>query len=159
MQAGSTPTPLTSTTISSWGAGTANVSLIVGTSAGGGGTSATGLQVPGEAVPAYGLDDTVASYAIAGQRQGDKIPVQGYLTSMTITAPWNPSDAALLLIRADAYNGMIDRTYVAAGYDGSTTIAYSFNARVGSFQIDAAPGAEAKCVFTLHPRLYGWSNS
>ena len=29
------------------------------------------------------------------------------------------------------------------------------------FQIDAQPGAEAKCVFSVHPRgnQYGWSNN
>jgi hypothetical protein len=138
---------------------TAQVATIVGTVANG--TGAAGLALNVEAVPAFGQDDAVASFGIAGSRQSDKIPTQSAPTSLTITAPWNPSDAALLLIRGDAYSGVIDRTFVVAAVDGSTTIAYAFNGRVSQFQIDAAPGAEAKCMFTIHPRgnQYGWSNT
>jgi hypothetical protein len=82
-------------------------------------------------------------------------------TSMSITAAWNPSDAQLLLIRGDAYNGTIDRTFVVAATDGTNIVYYAFNGRVGNFQIDSAVGAEAKCMFTIHPRgnQYGWSNN
>jgi hypothetical protein len=98
---------------------------------------------------------------VAGSRQSDKIPTQSAPTSMTITAAWNPSDAGLLLIRGDAYSGVIDRTFVVAAVAGATTVAYAFNGRVSQFQIDSAPGAEAKCTFTIHPRgnQYGWSNT
>ena len=114
-----------------------------------------------EAVPAFGQDDAVASFGVAGSRQSDKIPVQAAPTSMTITAAWNPSDAALLQIRSDAYSGVVDRTFVVAAVEGTNTVAYAFNGRVGQFQIDAQPGAEAKCMFTIHPRgnQYGWSNN
>jgi hypothetical protein len=156
MQTTSTPTPLTTANLAVW---TAQVATIVGTSAGG--TGAAGTQLNVEAVPAFGQDDAVANFMVAGSRQSDKIPTQSAPTSMTITAAWNPSDAGLLLIRGDAYNGTIDRTYVVSAYDGTNTVAYAFNGRVGQFQIDAQPGAEAKCVFTIHPRgnQYGWSNS
>jgi hypothetical protein len=156
MQTTATPTPLTTANLSVW---TAQVATIVGTSAGGTGASGTQLNV--EAVPAFGQDDAVANFMVAGSRQSDKIPTQSAPTSMTITAAWNPSDAGLLLIRGDAYNGTIDRTYVVSAYDGTNTVAYAFNGRVSQFQIDAQPGAEAKCVFTIHPRgnQYGWSNS
>jgi hypothetical protein len=156
MQTTSTPTPLTTANLAVW---TAQVATIVGTTAGGTGASGTQLNV--EAVPAFGQDDAVANFMVAGSRQSDKIPTQSAPTSMTITAAWNPSDAGLLLIRGDAYNGTIDRTYVVSAYDGTNTVAYAFNGRVGQFQIDAQPGAEAKCVFTIHPRgnQYGWSNS
>jgi hypothetical protein len=109
----------------------------------------------------FGQDDAVASFMVAGSRQSDKLPTQSAPTSLTITAAWNPSDAGLLLVRADAYSGLVDRTYVIAAYDGTNTVAYAFNARAGQFQIDSQPGAEAKAVFTLHPRgnQYGWSNS
>ncbi|CAB4132554.1 hypothetical protein UFOVP259_50 [uncultured Caudovirales phage] len=149
--------PFTTANLAVW---TASVATIVGTSAGGTGASGTALATI-EAVPAFGQDDAVASYGVAGSRQSDKIPTQSAPTSMTITAAWNPSDAGLLLIRADAYSGLVDRTYVVAAYDGTNTVAYAFNGRVGQFQIDAQPGAEAKCVFTIHPRgnQYGWSNS
>jgi hypothetical protein len=135
------------------------VATIVGTVANGTGASGTALNV--EAIPAFGQDDAVASFAVAGSRQSDKIPTQSAPTSLTITAAWNPSDAGLLLIRADAYSGVIDRTYVVAATSGATTIAYAFNGRASQFQIDAAPGAEAKCTFTIHPRgnQYGWSNT
>jgi hypothetical protein len=98
---------------------------------------------------------------VAGSRQSDKIPVQSAPTSMSITAAWNPSDTVLLLLRADAYNGTIDRTYVIAATDGTNTIYYAFNGRVSQWTIDAAPGAEAKVNFTIHPRgnQYGWSNT
>jgi hypothetical protein len=98
---------------------------------------------------------------VAGSRQSDKIPVQSAPTSLSVTAAWNPSDAALLLIRGDAYSGIVDRTFVVAAVDGSSTVAYAFNGRVSEFQIQADPGAEAKCVFTIHPRgnQYGWSNT
>jgi hypothetical protein len=131
----------------------------VGTSANG--TGASGVPLSVEAIPAFGQDDAVASFMVAGARQSDKIPTQSAPTSMTITAAWNPSDAGLLLIRGDAYSGVIDRTFVVAAVAGSTTIAYAFNGRVSQFQIDAAPGAEAKCTFTIHPRggQYGWSNT
>jgi hypothetical protein len=116
-----------------------------------------------QAIPAFGQEDAAASFSVAGSRQGDKIPAQSALSSMTITAAWNPSDANLLLVRGDAYSGAIDRTYViAATPDAGTSVVYfAFNARASQFQIDAAPGAEAKCTFTLHPRgnLYGWSNN
>jgi hypothetical protein len=121
----------------------------------------SGNLVPVEAIPAFGQDDAVASFTVAGSRQSDKIPAQSAPTSMTITAAWNPNDPVLLLIRGDAYSGVVDRTYVIAASDGTNIVYYAFNARASQFQIDAAPGAEAKCMFTLHPRgnLYGWSNS
>lgn len=156
MQSAATPTALSTANLSVWAS---QVQTIVGTAANG--TGSAGMAVAVEAVPAFGQDDAVASFGVAGSRQSDKIPVQSAPTSMTITAAWNPSDAALLQIRSDAYSGIVDRTYVVAAVDGTNTIAYAFNARVGQFQIDAQPGAEAKCTFTLHPRgnQYGWSNN
>jgi hypothetical protein len=114
-----------------------------------------------EAVPAFGQDDAVANFSVAGSRQSDKIPTQSAPTSLTITAPWNPADAELLLLRGDAYSGVVDRTFVISATDGANVVYYAFNGRVSQFQIDAQPGAEAKCVFTIHPRgnQYGWSNS
>jgi hypothetical protein len=142
-----TPTPLT----------TAQLSLVASVSA----IAISGNLINVEAVPAFGQDDGVASFAIAGSRQSDKIPVQSAPTSLSITAPWNPSDAMLLIIRGDAYSGIVDRTFVIAAVDGSNIVYYAFNGRVSQFQIDAAPGAEAKCIFTIHPRgnQYGWSNN
>jgi hypothetical protein len=156
MQSGATPTALSTANLSVW---TAQVATIVGTVANG--TGAAGVPVNVEAVPAFGQDDAMANFSIAGTRQSDKIPTQSAPTSLTITAAWNPSDAGLLLIRGDAYSGVIDRTFVIAAVDGANTIAYAFNGRVSQFQIDAQPGAEAKCVFTVHPRgnQYGWSNN
>jgi hypothetical protein len=156
MQSGATPTPLSTANLSVW---TAQVAGIVGTVANG--TGATGVAVNVEAVPAFGQDDAMANFSIAGSRQSDKIPTQAAPTSLTITAPWNPADASLLLIRGDSESGVIDRTFVIAAVEGTNTIAYAFNGRVSQFQIDAQPGAEAKCVFTVHPRgnQYGWSNN
>lgn len=156
MQSAATPTPLTTANLAVW---TAQVAAIVGTSANG--TGANGIQLQVEAVPAFGQDDAVANYSVAGSRQSDKIPTQSAPTSLSITAAWNPSDTALLQIRADAYSGIVDRTFVVAAVDGSNTVAYAFNGRVSQFQIDAQPGAEAKCIFTVHPRgnQYGWSNN
>ena len=156
MQSGATPTAFTTANLAVW---TGQVATVVGTAANG--TGAAGVLLPVEAVPAFGQDDAVASFMVAGSRQSDKIPSQSAPTSLTITAAWNPSDAALLLIRGDAYSGVIDRTFVVAAVDGATTIAYAFNGRVSQFQIDAQPGAEAKCTFTVHPRgnQYGWSNT
>jgi hypothetical protein len=156
MQSAATPTPLSTANLSVW---SAQVAAIVGTTANG--TGANGVAVPVETVPAFGQDDAVANYAVAGSRQSDKIPVQAAPTSLTITAAWNPSDSALLQIRSDAYSGVVDRTFVVAAVAGTNTVAYAFNGRVGQFQIDAAPGAEAKCIFTIHPRgnQYGWSNN
>ena len=156
MQSAATPTPLTTANLSVW---TGQVATIVGTSAGG--TGAAGVAVPVEAIPAFGQDDAVANFSVAGSRQSDKIPVQAAPTSMTITAAWNPADPALLQIRSDAYSGVIDRTFVIAAVEGTNTVAYAFNGRVGQFQVDPAPGAEAKCMFTIHPRgnQYGWSNN
>ena len=156
MQTGASPTALTTANLSVW---TAQVATIVGTSANGTGASGTQLNV--EAVPPFGQDDAVANFSVAGSRQSDKIPTQSAPTSLTITAAWNPSDAGLLLIRGDAYSGIIDRTFVIAAVDGTSTIAYAFNGRVSEFKIDSQPGAEAKCVFTIHPRgnQYGWSNT
>lgn len=149
-------TALAVTDLSTW---TGKIADIVGTSANGTGTD--GVLIPVEAIPAFGQDDGVASFSVAGNRQSDKIPVQSAPTSMTISAAWNPSDAALLQVRDDAYSGIVERTYVIAAVDGSDTIAFAFNGRVSQFVIDSAPGAEAKCTFTLHPRgnQYGWSNN
>lgn len=146
-QSGATPTPLTVTQLGTL----ANVSAI----------AISGNQVLVEAIPAFGQDDAVASFTVAGSRQSDKIPTQSAPTSMTITAAWNPSDSVLLQVRADAYNGTIDRTYVVSATDGTGTVYYAFNARASQWQIDSAPGAEAKAIFTLHPRgnQYGWSNT
>jgi len=121
----------------------------------------SGNLVPVEAVPAFGQDDASASFTVAGSRQSDKIPTQSAPTSLTITAAWNPSDANLLLVRGDSQSGVIDRTYVIAATEGTNIIYYAFNGRVSQFQIDAQPGAEAKCTFSIHPRgnLYGWSNN
>lgn len=156
MQSGATPTALSTANLAVW---TAQVATIVGTVANGTGAAGTALNV--EAIPAFGQDDAVANFSVAGARQSDKVPTQSAPTSLTITAAWNPSDAGLLLIRGDAYSGIIDRTFVVAAASGSSTIAYAFNGRVSQFQIDAQPGAEAKCVFTIHPRggQYGWSNT
>lgn len=155
-QTGTTPTPLTTANLSVW---TAQVATIVGTSANGTGASGTQLNV--EAIPAFGQDDASANFMVAGSRQSDKIPTQSAPTSLTITAAWNPSDAGLLLMRGDAYSGTVDRTFVVAAVAGASTVAYAFNGRVSEFKIDAQPGAEAKCVFTVHPRgnQYGWSNT
>jgi hypothetical protein len=156
MQSSATPTPLTTANLSVWAA---QVTTIVGTTANG--TGGAGIGIPVEAIPAFGQDDAVASFGVAGSRQSDKIPAQSAPTSMTITAAWNPSDTALLQIRSDAYSGVVDRTFVVAAVESTNTIAYAFNGRVSQFQIDAQPGAEAKCVFTIHPRgnQYGWSNN
>jgi hypothetical protein len=146
-QPGATPTPLTVTQLSL----VASVAPL----------AVSGNLLPVEAIPAFGQDDAVASFSVAGSRQSDKIPAQAAPTSMTITAAWNPSDTNLLLIRADAYSGVIDRTFIISATDGSNIVYYAFNGRVGQFQVDSAPGAEAKCMFTIHPRgnQYGWSNN
>jgi hypothetical protein len=142
-----TPTPLT----------TAQLSLVASVAP----IAVVGNLVNVEAVPAFGQDDAMANFSIAGSRQSDKIPTQSAPTSLTITAPWNPNDSQLLIIRGDAYSGVIDRTFVISATEGTNIVYYAFNGRVSQFQIDAQPGAEAKAVFTIHPRgnQYGWSNN
>jgi hypothetical protein len=146
-QPGATPTPLT----------IAQLSLVASVSP----LAVNGNIIPVEAIPAFGMDDAVASFSVAGSRQSDKIPVQAAPTSMTITAAWNPADTNLLLMRSDAYSGVIDRTFIISATEGANIVYYAFNGRVGQFQVDAAPGAEAKATFTIHPRgnQYGWSNN
>ena len=142
-----TPTPLTIT----------QLSALVSVSA----IAVSGNLVQVQAIPAFGQDDAVASFSVAGSRQSDKIPAQSAPTSLTISAAWNPSDAVLVQVRTDAYNGTTDRTYVIAATDGTNIIYYAFNARASQWQVDAQPGAESKVTFTLHPRgnLFGWSNN
>jgi hypothetical protein len=142
-----TPTPLTLAQLSTL----ANVAAI----------AVSGNLMNIEAIPAFGQDDAVASFTVAGSRQSDKIPSQSAPTSMTISAAWNPSDTVLLLLRGDAYSGTVDRTFVVAATDGTNIIYYSFIGRVSQWQIDAQPGAEAKATFTVQPRgnLYGWVNN
>ena len=157
MQTTATPTPLSVANLSVW---TAQVQNIVGTEAGGLGTD--GMFVPVEAIPAFGADDASAAYSVAGARTGAKITTQNQVTSMTITAAWNSANAALLQIRADGYSGSTIRTYVVAVYNGTDTVAYAFNARVGGLQWDLSPSAESKFIFTIHPvggNSYGWSNN
>jgi hypothetical protein len=152
-----TPTPLTDAQLSTWAS---QVETIIGTSAGGTGTA--GIQVPVEAIPSFGADDASAAYSVAGARTGAKITTQNQVTSLTITSAWNPADPAQLLIRDDGYSGTIIRTYVIAVYDGTDTVAYAFNARVGGLQWDMSPSAEGKFIFTIHPvggNSYGWSNN
>ena len=146
-QSGATPTPLTLAELGTW----ADVSALC----------TSGNLLPVEAVPAFGQDDAVASFNVAGARQSDKIPTQAAPTSMTITAAWNPANSQLQLMRTDAYNGTIDRTFVVQATDGTDYVAYAFVGRVGEFKVDPNPTAETKCTFTVHPRgnLYGWSNS
>lgn len=141
------PTPLT----------TAQLSLVASVSP----IAVSGNAVNVEAIPAFGQDDAVASYNVAGSRQSDKIPTQSAPTSLTVTAAWNPSDAQLLILRGDAYSGVIDRTFVIAATDGTNIVYYAFNGRVSQFNIDPSPTAEAKCTFTIHPRgnQFGWSNN
>jgi hypothetical protein len=136
-QPGATPTPLT----------IAQLSLVASVSP----LAVSGNLLPVEAIPAFGMDDAVASFSVAGSRQSDKIPVQAAPTSLTITAAWNP----------DAYSGVIDRTFIISATEGANIVYYAFNGRVGQFQVDSAPGAEAKATFTIHPRgnQYGWSNN
>jgi hypothetical protein len=147
MQPSASPTPLATSALST----VASVAAI----------AVVGNLVPVEEIPAFGQDDAVASFSVAGSRQSDKIPSQAAPTSMTITAAWNPSDANLLLIRGDAYSGTVDRTFVISATDGTNIVYYAFNGRVGQFNIDSNPTAEAKCMFTIHPRgnQYGWSNN
>jgi len=146
-QPSATPTPLTTTAMGVY----ATVSAL----------AISGNLVPVEAIPAFGQDDAVASFSVAGSRQSDKIPAQSAPTSMTITAAWNPSDTVLLLLRADAYNGTIDRTFIISATDGTNIINYAFNGRVSQWTVDPAPSAESKITFTIHPRgnQYNWSNS
>ena len=146
-QSGATPTVLTLSELSTW----ADVSALC----------TSGNLLPVEAIPAFGQDDAVASFNVAGKRQSDKIPTQAAPTSITITAAWNPDDSQLQLMRTDAYNGTIDRTFVIQATDGTDYVAYAFIGRVGEFKVDPNPTAETKCMFTVHPRgnLYGWSNS
>ena len=156
MQDDVTPTPFTDTQLNTW----SNVETLIGTTAGGTGTA--GMQVPVEAIPAFGADDASATYAIAGARTGAKITTQNQVTSLNITAAWNPADPALLQIREDGYNGATIRTFTIAVYDGTDTVAYSFNARVGGLQWDMSPSAEGKFTFVLHPvggNSYGWANN
>ena len=147
-QSGASPTPLTLSQLSTL----ASVSAI----------AVSGNQLNVEAIPSFGQDDAVASFTVAGSRQSDKIPTQSAPTSLSITSAWNPSDAVLQQVRTDAYSsGGTERTYVVAATDGTNIVYYAFNARVGQFDIDSAPSAEAKAIFTLHPRgnMYGWSNN
>lgn len=146
-QPGASPTVLTTAQLGTL----ANVAAIA--------ISGNLLQV--EAVPAFGQDDAMANFSAAGVRQSDKIPTQSAPTSLTITAAWNPSDTVIQLMRTDAYSGVIDRTFVISATEGANIVYYAFNGRVSQFQIDAQPGAEAKAVFTIHPRgnQYGWSNN
>ena len=146
-QPGATPTPLTNAELATY----ADVSAL----------AITANVLPVENIPAFGSDDAVASFGVAGSRQGDQIPVQNKPTSLSITAAWNPSSVALLQIRDDAYSGIIERTYVIAAVDGGDTVAYAFNARVGGLQWDMSPSAEGKFTFVIHPvggNSYGWSN-
>ena len=147
-QSGATPTPLDLEELSTW----ADVDA----------SAITSNIIPVEAIPAFGQDDAMANFNVAGSRQSDKIPTQAPPTSMTITAAWNPADTQLLQMRADAYNGTIDRTFVILATDGTgNEVAYAFNGRVGQWDVDTNPTAEAKCSFTIHPRgnQYGWSNN
>ena len=146
-QPGANPTPLDLTELNTW----ADVNAL----------AISSNVIPVEAVPAFGQDDAMANFNVAGSRQSDKIPTQAAPTSMTITAAWNPADAQLLQMRADAYNGTIDRTFVISATDGTNIVNYAFNGRVGQFSVDPNPTAEAKCTFTVHPRgnQYGWSNN
>jgi hypothetical protein len=156
MQDGASPVALTDTQLGTWD----DVNDIIGTTAGGVGTE--GIQVPVEAVPPFGSDDAFAAYNVAGARTGAKITTQNQVTSLSITAPWNPADTAQLLIRDDGYNGTIIRTYVIAVYDGTDTVAYAFNGRVGGLKWDMSPTAEGKFEFVIHPvggNSYGWSNN
>jgi hypothetical protein len=156
-QDAATPVPLTDAQLATW---TSQVETLVGTTAGGLGNN--GIEVLVEAVPSFGADDASAAYSVAGARTGAKITTQNQVTSLTITAAWNPADTAQLLIRNDGYSGTIIRTYVIAVYDGTDTVAYAFNARVGGLQWDMSPSAEGKFIFTIHPvggSSYGWSNN
>jgi len=156
-QEGADPVALTDAQLSTW---TGQVADIIGTTAGGTGTG--GIQIPVEAVPAFGSEDAFAAYSIAGARTGAKITTQNQVMSLTVTAPWNPADPAQLLIRDDGDNGTIIRTYVIAVYDGEDTVAYAFNGRVGGLNWDMSPSAEGKFNFTIHPvggNAYGWSNN
>jgi hypothetical protein len=151
------PAPLTDAQLGTWNA---YIEPIIGTTAGGLGTA--GIQVPVEAIPAFGADDASATYGVAGARTGAKITTQNQVTSLSITSAWNPADPAQLMIRDDGYNGTTIRTYVIAVYDGTDTVAYAFNARVGGLQWDMSPSAEGKYTFVLHPvggNSYGWSNN
>jgi hypothetical protein len=157
MQDDATPTPLTDTQLSTW---SAQVAAIVGTTAGG--TGGSGMQIPVEAIPAFGSDDASASYGVAGARTGAKITTQNQPTSMSIVSAWNPADPAMLQVRTDGYSGYIIRTYVVAVYDGTDTVAYAFNGRIGGLKWDMAPSAEGKFEFVIHPvggDSYGWSNN
>ena len=156
MQDAVDPVALTDAQLGTWNG---QIEPIIGTSAGGLGT--TGIQVPVEAIPAFGADDASATYGVAGARTGAKITTQNQVTSLSITSAWNPADPAQLMIRDDGYNGTTIRTYVIAVYDGTDTVAYAFNARVGGLQWDMSPSAEGKYTFVLHPvggNSYGWSN-
>jgi hypothetical protein len=118
-------------------------------------------QIKVETIPAFGQDDAVANFAVAGSRQSDQIPSQSKPSSMAMTAAWNPADTLMVSLRADAYSGTAERTYIISATDGTNTIYYAFNGRIGQWMTDSSPSAEAKVMFTVHPRgnMYGWSNT
>ena len=156
-QTGASPVALTDSQLSIW---TAQVAAIVGTAAGG--TGVGGIAVPVEVIPPYGSDDAVVSFSVAGARTGAKMTTQNQPTSMAITSAWNSADTALLLIRGDGYSGSTIRTYVFATYDGTNTVAYAINARIGGMTWDQNTASESKFNFTVHPvggASYGWSTN
>lgn len=154
-------TPLTNAQLSVFGYNQPSfdrVAGIVGASAGG--TGQRGILIPAESVPTVGFDDAVASYSIAGARISDKIPAQMFGTDLQVSCIWNPNDPAILTMIDDAESGQTERTFVMALYNSNDTtgIYYAFNGKIGGWQIDSQPNAEAKAMFTIHPRsLYGWS--
>ena len=121
--------------------------------------------LPGYVATLWCQDDatpTPLTDSVAGARTGAKITTQNQVTSLAVTAAWNPADTAQLLIRDDGYNGTIVRTYVVAVYDGTDTVAYAFNGMIGGMSWDMSPSAEGKFNFTIHPvggNSYGWSNN
>jgi vacuolar-type H+-ATPase subunit F/Vma7 len=114
-----------------------------------------------EAITAFGQEDAVVSFMVAGSRQSDKIPVQSPPVSLELTAAFKPSDTNILLVRADAYSGIIDRTYVIAAVEGANILYYSFNARASGFRSLFEPGQEGQVTFNLHPRgnQFNWVNT
>jgi len=143
-QPGAAPTPLT----------TANLSVYASVSA----IAVSAQLVPVEAIPSFGQDDAVANFSVAGSRQSDKIPVQSAPTSMTVVAAWNPSDTNLLLLRGDAYNGTIDRTFVISEFRGdlhAMAKGHPFTLEeVDAALQEASPGgAEAVCLSVLRAHV------
>lgn len=147
-QPGAAPVPLTQVQMGSQDLSTVATSTTQVTTI----TGAASNQLLVEDIGNFGYESAEATFGLAGNRYAAKIATQSAPSSLTLTFPLNPSNAAYILMTQDANSGTTVRTYVISWTVGANTFNYAFNAFASAAGYNFSVNAQAQSLITLVPQ-------